>query len=201
VPLRDYLPLLVFVFVSTVTPGGATTLATASGAHFGYRRSLPYMTGIAAGLASMAAAAAAGLSGILLTLPALQTGMKAVGSVYLLWLASRIARSGPPRLSTQLRRPTGFASGVWMLWHNPKGWAMTLGAAASFAALAHGPMQLGALLGLSFGVAAMVSLSLWCCAGVAFARLLHTDAQWHGLNGALALLLVISIAAMWLTWR
>ena len=49
-PFRDYLPLMLFVIVSTVTPGGATTLATASGAHFGYRRSLPMMAGIAATL-------------------------------------------------------------------------------------------------------------------------------------------------------
>lgn len=198
-PLHDYLPLFVFVIVSTVTPGGATTLATASGAHFGYRRSLPYMAGIAVALASMAAAAAAGLGGILLALPALQLGMKAFGSLYLVWLASRIGRSASPRLEAQLQKPTGFASGVWMLWHNPKGWAMTLGAAASFAALAPDPFRLGALLGISFGIAAMVSLSVWCVAGLLFARLLRTDLQWRLLNRTLALLLVMSIIPMWLT--
>jgi len=200
VPLHDYLPLFLFVIVSTVTPGGATTLATASGAHFGYRRSLPYMAGIAVALASMAAAAAAGLGGILLALPALQLGMKAIGSLYLVWLASRIGRSGPPHLGAQLRKPTGFASGVWMLWHNPKGWAMTLGASASFAALAPDPLRLGALLGASFGLAAIVSLSIWCLAGLLFARLLRTDLQWRLLNGTLALLLVISIIPMWLSF-
>ena len=70
-PLHDYLPLFLFVIVSTITPGGATTLATASGAHFGYRRSLPYVAGIAVALASMAAAAAVGLGSILMALPAL----------------------------------------------------------------------------------------------------------------------------------
>jgi threonine/homoserine/homoserine lactone efflux protein len=196
---HDYLPLFLFVIVSTVTPGGATTLATVSGAHFGYRRSLPYMAGIAVALASMAACAAAGLGSILLARPTLQLGMKAIGSLYLVWLAARLGRSGAPNLDAQLREPTGFATGVWMLWHNPKGWAMTLGAAASFAALASGPLQLGALLGVSFGVAAIVSLSVWCLAGLLLARLLRTDMQWRILNGALALLLVISIIPMWLT--
>lgn len=197
-PLHDYLPLLLFVIVATVTPGGATTLATASGAQFGYRRSLPYMMGIAAGLASMGAAAAAGLGGVLLAVPALQLGMKAAGSLYLVWLATRIARNGSPRGGASQRKPAGFASGIWMLWHNPKGWAMTLGAAASFAALASGPLRLGALLGAAFGVAALASLSLWCCAGLLLARLLRTDRQWRLLNGALALLLVASIVPMWL---
>ncbi|WP_185715318.1 LysE family translocator [Burkholderia cenocepacia] len=198
VPLHDYLPLVLFVIVSTVTPGGATTLATASGAHFGYRRSLPLMAGIAAGLASMAAAAAAGLGSVLLALPALQLVMKAVGSAYLIWLALRIGRGGKPRLDVDVHRPQGFVSGVWMLWHNPKGWAMTLGAAASFAALASGPARLGVLLGLAFGVAAMASLSLWCFAGLLFARVLRTERQWRCLNAGLGVLLVASIVPMWL---
>lgn len=198
-PSHNYVPLFLFVIVSTVTPGGATTLATASGAHFGYRRSLPYMGGIAVALASMAAAAAAGLGGILQAMPTLQLGMKTLGSLYLVWLAVHIGRSGPPLLDAHVRKPTGFASGVWMLWHNPKGWAMTLGAAASFAALAPDPLRLAVLLGLSFGIAASVSLSVWCLAGLMFARLLRTDSQWRILNGTLALLLVMSIIPMWLT--
>ncbi|KWZ29901.1 amino acid transporter [Burkholderia anthina] len=197
-PLHDYLPLVLFVIVSTVTPGGATTLATASGAHFGYRRSLPLMAGIAAGLASMAAAAAAGLGSVLLALPALQLAMRAAGSAYLMWLAVRIGRGGKPRLDVDVHRPQGFVSGVWMLWHNPKGWAMTLGAAASFAALASGPARLGALLGFAFGVAAMASLSLWCFAGLLFARVLRTERQWRCLNAGLGVLLAASIVPMWL---
>ncbi|WP_175795821.1 LysE family translocator [Burkholderia anthina] len=196
--LRDYLPLMLFVIVSTGTPGGATTLATVSGAHFGYRRSLPMMAGIAAGLASMAAAAAAGLGCVLLALPALQLAMKVLGSLYLLWLAVRIGRGGKPGLDTAVQRPQRFVSGVWMLWHNPKGWVMTLGAAASFAELASGPVRLGALLGVAFGVAAMASLSLWCCAGLLFARVLHTEWQWRCVNAGLGLLLAASIVPMWL---
>lgn len=192
------LPLALFVVVSTVTPGGATTLATASGAHFGYRRSLPLMAGIAVGLASMAASAAAGLGGILLALPVLQLAMKSAGSLYLVWLAWRIGRSGPPHLEAGLAKPTSFLGGLWLLWHNPKGWAMTLGAAASFAALAGNPAQLGLLLGGAFGLGALLSLSLWCVAGSLLARLLKSDAQWRALNVALGLLLVASIAPMWL---
>ncbi len=195
---EGFWPLAVFAVVSTITPGGATTLATASGAHFGFRRSVPLMAGIAVGLASMAAAAAAGLAGVLLTAPSLQIAMKAAGSLYLFWLALKIGRSGPPHLRTELAQPTGFVAGAWMLWHNPKGWAMTLGAAASFSALASGPAELAALLGLAFGAAAAASLSLWCIAGQLLARLLRTDGQWRALNAALGVLLVTSILPMWL---
>lgn len=193
----EFLPLALFATVSTITPGGATTLATASGAHFGYRRSLPFMSGIALGLASMAASAAAGLGGIILALPSLQLAMKFVGTLYLLWLAWKIARSDPPHLRSNIARPTRFLAAVWLVWHNPKGWAMALGAAASFATLTAEPLRLGTILGISFGLAAMTSLSVWCVAGLLLARLLRTDRQWRLLNALLGLLLAASIVPMW----
>ncbi len=191
-------PLFLFVLVSTISPGGATTLATASGANFGFRRSVPLIAGIAAGLASMAASAAAGLAGILLAVPSLQMAMKAIGSLYLLWLAWQIAGRGAPHRMTGITRPSSFVGGLWMLWHNPKGWAMTVGAAASFAALANGPARLGLLLGITFGLAAALSLSLWCAAGLLLARALRTEAQWRTLNIALGALLAASIVPIWL---
>lgn len=190
-------PLALFVIVSTITPGGATTLVTASGAQFGFRRSIPLVTGIAVGLASLAATAAAGLAGLLLAAPSLQTAMRLAGSAYLLWLAWKIARSGPPNLGADMGTPTSFLGGACLLWLNPKGWAMALGAAASFAVLASGPLQLAVMLGSAFGLAATASLSLWCLAGLLLARLLRTERQWRVLNAALGVLLVISIIPMW----
>lgn len=192
------LPLAVFALISTASPGGATTLATASGAHFGFRRSLPLMSGIAAGLASMAAAAAAGLAGVLEAMPSLQLAMKAVGSAYLLWLAGKVAASGAPRLDKALTKPTSLLGGAWLLWCNPKAWAMTLGAAASFAALAGSPAELGALLAAAFGLAAALSLSVWCVAGLLMARVLRTERQWRAVNMTLGVLLALSVLPMWL---
>lgn len=195
--IEPLLPLILFALVSTITPGGATTLATASGAHFGFRRSIPVMAGFAFGLGSMAGAAAAGLGGVLLAFPVLQIAMKTFGSLYLVWLAIRIGKGGQPHNAGQMARPTGFVAGIWMLWHNPKGWAMTMGAAASFAMLASGPLTLAMLLGCTFGVMAAFSLALWCVLGQLLARLLRAPWQWRVLNISLACLLVISIIPMW----
>lgn len=195
--MEALLPLVLFALVSTITPGAATTLATASGAHFGFRRSLPVMSGCAIGLGSIACAAAAGLGSLLLAVPVLQLTMKALGSLYLLWLAFRIGKSGPPRLNGDMARPTSFAAGVWMLWHNPKGWAMTVGATGSYAALANDPVTLALALGLTFSLAAGFSLCLWCATGQLLGRLLKANWQWRTLNCVLAALLVMSIVPIW----
>lgn len=192
-----FVPLIIFVLAATISPGGATTLATVSGVNFGFRRSVPLIFGIATGLASMAALAGFGLAGLLLALPSLAFVMKVVGSLYLVWLGWQTARRGAPQLGGTAK-PNGFLAGIWMLWYNPKGWAMTTGAAASFAALASGPAQLGALLGLVFGLIALASLSLWCAAGLVLARMIRGERAWRLLNGALGLLLALSVVPVWL---
>ncbi len=191
------LPLLLFVVVATVTPGGATTLAAASGARFGFVRSIPLMLGVALGLALLGAVAALGLGDLLLALPSLQTVVKALGSAYLLWLAWRIARSGPPNAGNGPARPVTLFNGFLLLWLNPKSWAMTVGAAASFALLASNPNHLAMLLSAAFGVAACASLALWCALGMLLARLLRTPRHWRMLNLAMGTLLAASIIPTW----
>lgn len=196
--LIQTIPLFLFALVATISPGGATTLATASGVNFGFRRSLPLLTGISLGLGLMAALAGLGLSTILLELPALQLAMKAIGTAYLLWLAWQTARRGRPDLERNIAKPTTIIGGIGLLWINPKGWAMTLGAAASFAALSESPQQLAMLLGMTFVLFSAVSLALWCAAGILLARLLKSERQWRVLNAGLGLLLAASVVPIWL---
>lgn len=193
-----FLSLALFALVATASPGGATALATASGAQFGFRRSAPMMIGIALGLASLAAAAALGLAGLLLGLPSLRLALQVAGSAYLLWLAWTIAGQGAPRLRSERASPLSFWNGALLLWLNPKGWAVALAAGASFAGLARDPLQLALLLGATFGLAATLALSLWCAAGLLLARLLRGQRQWRLFNGLLGLLLAASVLPLWL---
>lgn len=191
------LPVLLFVLVATVSPGGATTLATASGAQFGLRRSLPLLLGIAAGLTTLAVATSLGLAGLLLEVPHLELVVRVLGSVYLLRLAWTTGRAGAPGRTT-LSRPRRFRTGVLLLWLNPKAWAVTLSAAGTFATTVDSPGRLALLLGGAFGVGATGSQLLWCGFGGFVARLLSQPWHWRALNLVLAALVVASIVPIWL---
>ena len=190
--------LALFVLAATISPGGATALVTASGMNFGYRRSLSLILGISLGLAVMAAAAAAGIEGIFVAVPVIQTAVKLAGTLYLLWLALQLSRTGAPKQTGSAARPTSIAGGAWMVLYNPKGWAMTTGAAASFSSIADGPVATAVLLGFVFGCFASFSLSVWCLGGQLLRRVLTRDWEWRALNIALALLLIASILPIWI---
>ena len=195
----DILSLLAFAVSATATPGGATLLATASGARFGLRRSLPLLAGIAAGLAALVALAGAGLGALLQAAPALQTATRVAGSAYLLWLACQIAWSGAPDIcQAEGSSPVGFPTGLALLWLNSKGWTMALAASATYAGLATSPASLAALLGAVFGIAAALSLLFWCACGLLLARTLRTTAAWRAVNAVLGAALAASVVPIWL---
>jgi threonine/homoserine/homoserine lactone efflux protein len=192
------LSLVTFAVIATASPGGATTLATASGMRFGLARSLPLLLGIAVGLASLVGVVAGGLGSLVMSWPALQFWLRLIGSFYLLWLAWSIGRRGAPSTgSAQRERPIPFGGGFLLLWSNPKGWTMAVGAAGAYTALANDPVKLGLILAAVFGFCAIASLLLWCSGGQVMARLLKSERQWRAVNIALALLLAASIIPMW----
>ena len=191
--------LITFALVATASPGGATTLATASGARFGYRRSLPLILGIAATLACLVALSGTSLAAVLLAMPGLDTTAKAVGSIYLLWLAARSAGAGAPSSEDPKgARPLGVAGAGALVLVNPKAWAMALGVASSFSDLAPDPLQLGSLLAAVFMASACLSLSLWAMAGRLLAQHLSRPVHWRLFNGAMAILLAGAVIQLWL---
>ena len=91
----------------------------------------------------------------------------------------------------------GFATGVLMLWINPKAWTMAAAAAGAYASLSESPFRLAVLLGAVFGTAAAISLTLWCSCGAWLAGTIRSEAHWRALNLLLALALGCSIIPMW----
>lgn len=190
--------LLIFAVIATGSPGGATALATASGARFGYRQSVPLILGIATALAGLMALSGTGLAAIFHAAPVLELGVKAVGSLYLLWLAAKIGISGSPSTGRpEDDRPTRFVGGALLLLVNPKAWALAIGVASTFSGLVADQMLLGGVLAAVFIVSASLSLTTWALIGGIVARALRSEWQWHVFNGFMAILLAASIIQLW----
>src|SRR5215475_14393433 len=77
------------------SPGPATLSLAATGAAFGARRGLGYMTGINLGMLGVMVITASGVVGLLLALPGATPVVIGLSSAYFLYLAWRIATAPP----------------------------------------------------------------------------------------------------------
>ena len=78
----DPLPFAAYSFVMSITPGPNNVMLTASGATFGFRRTIPHILGISVGFALELLAVCAGLGAIFTRWPQLQAGLRWVGAAY-----------------------------------------------------------------------------------------------------------------------
>ncbi len=195
--MNELAGLVAFAFVSSVTPGPNNILLWASGAAFGFRRTVPHVLGTALGLGAMALAAAAGVAALVAAVPALAVAMRVAGSAYLLWLALQIARSGTLHAG-ESARPTTLLEATAFQAVNPKAWIFALGAVTTFR-----PAELSPLTGaiaVAFVMMAVVvpSAALWAAFGGAFAGLLERERTRRIVNLVLAALVVGTILLVWI---
>lgn len=186
------LGLTLFAFVSSITPGPNNLMLMASGANFGFRRTIPHMLGVGIGFSVMIVLVGAGLIQVFDLYPVLHTALKIVSVLYLLWLAWKIANSAPPEGATKSdATPFTFIQAALFQWVNPKAWTMALTAIAVYTA----DQSLGAvmLVALIFGLVNLPSVSTWTILGQQMARFLTSPTRLRLFNWAMAGLLVLSL--------
>jgi threonine/homoserine/homoserine lactone efflux protein len=178
-------PVMLFAFSMSATPGPNNMMLTASGALYGFRRTLPHMLGISIGVMVLMAAVAMGLSAVFQQWPVLQQGLKVVGSLYLLWLAWKIASAPPPDrggIDADGSGPLTFWQAAAFQFANPKAWVMAISGIASFTLSGDAFMvSVTVVIGV-MGLVNLPSIALWAGFGVALGRRLKTPGHWRLFN-------------------
>ena len=186
------LPLAMFAFVSSVTPGPNNVMLTASGATFGYRRSVPHMLGICLGVVVMVLLIGAGLGQLFEAEPRIYTLLKYLGAAYLIWLAWKIARAGSVDQGQSGSRPFSFWQAAAFQWVNPKAWIMAVGVVATYTPR-EGFFANLMLSAIVLGLVNYPSISVWTLFGSTVGRALRTPQALRAFNGLMAGLLLLSL--------
>jgi threonine/homoserine/homoserine lactone efflux protein len=164
---------VVFSLVGSFTPGPNTTIATITGANFGFRAAVPHILGVPFGFSTLLALGTLGIAGLLLSAPAAAGAVKWVGIAYLLYLAWMLAHAAPPSEGGgpggRGRRPLTFVQSALFQFANPKAWMLAVATAGTYASRAH-VAERTAVICLVFAGACVVSLAAWAWAGAALRR-------------------------------
>jgi threonine/homoserine/homoserine lactone efflux protein len=194
----SYLPLsalpagILFALVTSITPGPNNTMLLASGVNFGFRRTLPHISGISAGVVLLMLSVGVGLGEAFVHFPVLYTVLEVASVAYLLYLAWKIGTSGELKVRQGERRPMKFYEAIAFQWVNPKAWMMVLTAATTIHLSESYSMNAVAMAAV-FYVIGFPCICLWAGFGTAMRRVLSDARRLRAFNITMALLLVLSL--------
>lgn len=177
------------------SPGPATLSLAATGAAFGARRGIGYMTGINLGMVAVMAITASGLVGLLLAAPGATPIVIGLSSAYFAWLAFRIAAAPPLTEASGEGRQPSVAGGILLSLVNPKGYAAMAALFSSFVLIRD---RVGLDAAAKIAVLAIIIAAVniaWLCLGAALTRLFKDPRSNRIINVGFAVLLVVSVGA------
>jgi threonine/homoserine/homoserine lactone efflux protein len=183
--------LLGFAFVATVTPGPNNLMLMASGANFGFCRTMPHMFGIVGGVSVMAILVGLGLMALFDAVPALNLALQILSVGYLLWLAARIAMAAPLEKRDADSQPMTFLQAATFQWVNPKAWAMCLSAVTLYAP--DRSVLSVAIVAGAFALVCFPAISVWAWLGTVVRQWLSNATRLRIFNITMAALLIASL--------
>jgi threonine/homoserine/homoserine lactone efflux protein len=190
--------LALFAAAVTLTPGPNVVLVTASGANFGFRRTIPQMLGITLGFGLMVVAAGLGLAGAVHAEPRLHAVLKYVGAAYLAYLAWRIARTDANSNAAAHARPIGFLEAALFTWMNPKASVSVLGALAAYTTVGGDVVLQTSVIAAVLAAFCLLSCVAWAGFGTVIGRFIARPRVRLAFNWSMAGLLLISlIPVLW----
>ena len=192
-----FFSLVSFIFVMSITPGPNNIMLWASGANYGFRATIPHMLGIWLGFASLLLCCGLGLGAIFTAFPVFQLVLKVIGSVYLTYLAYRIAKASF-EADVEKRKPFSFWEAAGFQYANPKAWVFTITVMSSYRFVELTVLENIALIVISSMIVNAPCLSAWTLFGTAIGRFLQDNRIRITFNLTMSLLLLLTIVLLYL---
>ena len=184
--------LMIFAFVSSITPGPNNLMLMNSGANFGFKPTIPHLLGVGIGFTMMIVLVGLGVIQIFDSFPISYQILKVVSIIYLLYLALKIALADSSTESkTSRAKPMTFIQAALFQWVNPKAWTMALTAISIYAPSKSIFAVL--LVALVFGLVNFPCIISWIVLGQKMQIFLNNQKHLRIFNISMAALLIISV--------
>src|SRR5277367_3077046 len=196
------LPLMVMLFVSSITPGPNNLMLMLAGTRFGFARTVPHLLGVTGGSVLVICLTCAGLGTLMLGHPRVVDCMTVACALYLLWMATRIlglsVRSDATGDPADRSRPMQFHEAVLFQFVNPKVWTMAVAASSIAARFPFSSAVSLTVVALTAAIVNSPCIALWAACGKVMQRRLDDAPARRIFNGSMALLVLLT--AVWVAW-
>ena len=183
--------VFVFAMVLYGTPGPAIISLTASGAAYGFRRSVPYLLGLVAGTLVTVSVAAFGLGYLFTEFPVVYETLRYLSLAYIFYLAYRIARGN--MAESEDPKPWHLGHGILLSLVNPKAYVAAIAIITQFATAGEAYTRSVAILTVVIAIVLSIVDTAWLYAGQWMKTLFSSPGAARALNWTLAIVLVASV--------
>ena len=183
---------ILFVSIVSMTPGPNNLLLAASGANYGFFRTLPHMCGVIIGFAIMVVASGFGLGMMLNEFPQVILPLKIMSVSFLLYLSWRIATGGAHVVEGK-SQPLTFLPAVLFQTINPKGISFLLSIMGAQVSNAEPLLPQLIPLFILLPLFTLLSAVTWTMFGTAIGKLMQSQGAFRVFNLVMASLLVACV--------
>lgn len=191
----NLLPLLSFVLISTFSPGPSNISTASLGVLHGYKNTLSYQMGLAAGVFAVMLLTGWISTTLLNIFPALEPALRYIGAGYILYLAFGILKASY-MFTEKNKAPLGFVHGLVLQLLNPKLVVYAFTLFSVFLAPITNNIVLLLAAATLLAATAFSATSTWALFGTLIKAQLHNPRLTTAVNIILSLVLVYTALAL-----
>ena len=193
----EILSIALFWFVAAYTPGPNNVVASYSGFNFGIAKTIPHILGVTLGFTSLVLFLTIGLINVFKLLPIIQVVIKYLGTLFLLYLAYKIAFSSESE-KIKKENPVKFIETFFFQYFNPKGVSVAIIVVSNYVELGENYINYATqVVALAF-LFASTSITLWTFIGKFLRKFATNDKFIKYFNYVMSVLLLLSIITFYI---
>ena len=193
----EILSISLFWFVTAYTPGPNNVVASYSGFNFGIKKTIPHILGVTFGFTSLVVFLSIGLINIFKLFPIIQTVIRYLGTLFLIYLAYKIAFSTTSD-ETKKENPVKFIETFLFQYLNPKGVTVAIIVVSTYVELGVNYINYATQIVVLAFLFSITSITLWTFVGKFLRKFATNDKFIKFFNYAMSVLLLLSIITFYI---
>ena len=193
----EILSISLFWFVTAYTPGPNNVVASYSGFNFGVKKTIPHILGVTLGFTSLVIFLSVGLINIFKLFPLIQIIIKYLGTLFLIYLAYKIAFSKTSDDTTK-ENPVKFIETFLFQYLNPKGVTVAIIVVSTYVELGENYLNYATQVIILAFLFSITSITLWTLIGKFLRKFATNDKFIKYFNYVMSSLLLLSIITFYI---
>ena len=193
----EILSIALFWFVTAYTPGPNNVVASYSGFNFGIIKTIPHILGVTLGFTSLVLFLSIGLINIFKLFPLIQVIMRYLGTLFLIYLAYKIAFSETTS-ETNKENPVKFIETFLFQYLNPKGVTVAIIVVSTYVELGENYINYATQIVILAFLFSVTSITLWTFVGKFLRKFATNDKFIKYFNYVMSVLLLLSIITFYI---